>query len=969
MNKFSSLIKKHAAALLKVTLCAIAIIDIALPAIATPQLWQWQDRSALLPTQDGWSTSHISYAKNAWLISNGRGGLYRFDGATLSDLSSTAKARGIYNITNIFSDGSSWLITAQSPTSDQPSVWITDGASWIDVSASFSYANGGIDAVGYQGTWYVRTYQKSGNPGVPNTWKLYRYQAGADTKPVAMELPANYVAQTSGCATDLAGSQICNGWNGLQRIDGAWYLFGGRNQSRGTDGRTLQEARAQVWRLEGTTWKEISTPNVKFISNTWSNGTDALVATTDITSSPFNTDRFWVFTGAEFREVSQEAYAVGFLSKDAREMHASWNGRAWVILAGKTIARFDGRTMEAQTPTRDLFYDQASNNGGLTVFIGAESRSDLMVPTAPMRFKLVTMTEDLNQEPPRVNRTGSEIVSKILGPALTTTSNPADFRVGNGKTFSFRAQSSSDDLERIDIYANGGRVRSCFDSDCLYAQTYWTNGADTRRVELYARAINSRGYATESAHVTLIVDIRSNASASIESIPVTNAPQPIPERLAWRMETDSMITHATWMTPDTTILDTKTVTWSAAGRAANGLSSIEIWVNGSPRERCSFDGRVTDTRSCSVTFDPKLIPGGSEVFVNAKVIDSRGAIVWTTSNTLTRPRTQVSSTPSTPAPSAPVNGPVFYAKAELSPVVATVARGEKVTYKVRAMDNTKGLSRIEITVNGTVARACAPSGSVSEVTCEHIVDTSSFTPGTSVLILAKAINATGQERVADGKSILIRDGATSNASQEAPNVSGTLSTWSWTNPTQETITDTETLGYTVGAWSASGIESMELIANGRTRSRCDFDGATAKGTKECTMTLRTQDFSDGETVVFNARITAVDGAISWTDVRTVRIRRTWNSTLGAASYVQVSHDRPNGYVYNDQVTLRVRGWSQDGVQNMQLYVNGFKVLDCPSDTCVYTTPLFTNPTLEYQARMTDRLGRVSWSGVYGLHIK
>jgi hypothetical protein len=58
-----------------------------------------------------------------------------------------------------------------------------------------------------------------------------------------------------------------------------------------------------------------------------------------------------------------------------------------------------------------------------------------------------------------------------------------------------------------------------------------------------------------------------------------------------------------------------------------------------------------------------------------------------------------------------------------------------------------------------------------------------------------------------------------------------------------------------------------------------------------------------------------------------------------------------------------------GLDHIDLFVNGSKVFSCPTNTCKWTTPVYTKPTLEYQVRMVDQGGQDAWSGLYGLRQK
>lgn len=973
IKRFAS---KH---LFHLVLGALSLAAITIPAMATPELWNWTDKTALLPVRDGVALNLVSERAGSWLVSDSRR-LYRFDGETVKDLTRDLRNKGLLGVSNIFSDDRQWLVTYQPLDQVQPLVWLTDGDTWIEANGRFPYAQGGLDAVGRDGVWYVRAYTKP-QAGHPATWTLYRWY-GAQTQAEQINLPlGNLSPLASGCVNDGGGSTLCTGVNTPIHVNGQWYFLGGTSQLKGTGNTLLQTPSTHLWNLSGNAWKEMAIPSVKFVSGVWQSEDSVLIATSDVVSNPFSTDRLWVFDGNTMREVSDQALGAGLLSMDAREIKASWNGRAWVILAGKNLVRFDGRTMTRQTPTRDLFANLASDNAGMSVFVGAASLPELGVASSPLTARLAVMEEDLTQaaqtNAPSVTNVATTVVSKVFGPRVQVTSNPGDARIGNGKTFSFDAQATDpSEIDHIDIYVNGGRVKTCFDVRCTYSQVYWTQGALTRRVQLFARAVNRRNFANDSETVSLTVDANSLATASAANPPPTAvvSSDVVPASLPWTMDLGTGIAWATWIDPNQTVLKDQPVRFNVAARASKGLNRIEVWVNGSAKDTCVFDNLVTDIRMCRLTLVATDLPNGANVFVNARVLDSRSLETWTSGTTFRRERPSVTSASAGSTggvtvidASANVTGPVFTASAVLEPAVASVLRGDKVTYKVKAQNNTVGLHSIEVLANGVVKRTCSFGAVVSAVPCDLSIDTGNYQAGTTITFLARAIDNRGQEIWANAKSVLVRVSDQGADSNEAPAKAGNgLSVWSWMTPAQDVIAVNETATYTVGAWSPNGLKSIEMIADGIVRKTCTFG---AKGSKECSYTVTTNDFSDEHMVVMNARVTDAAGVVSWSDVRMITLKRSWNALTNPASYAQVSSNRAQGYVKNDQISFTMRGWSARGLDHIDLFVNGSKVFSCPADRCTWTTPVYDKPTLEYQVRMVDQGGQDAWSGLYGLRQK
>lgn len=957
-----------------VLLATLAMAVITIPAIATPNLWNWSDKSALLPVREGVSTNLVSERAGTWLVSDSRR-LYRFDGERVTDLTADLRGKGLSGVSNIFSDGSQWMIVNHPLDSEQPSVWLTNGEAWIEANGRFPYAQGGLDAVGKNGTWYVRAYTKPQN-GQSARWTLYRWYAGANNEAQEVQIPLGILSPlAAGCVKTFSDTVQCTGVNTPIHVKGKWYFIGGTSQIKNSGDTMQQTASTRLWQIDGNAWREMPIPAIKFVSGVWQSEDQTLIATSDVTSNPFAADRFWVFDGQTMREVSNQALGAGLLSIDAREIKASWNGRAWVIVAGKNLVRFDGRTMTRETPSRDIFLNLASNNSGVTLFVGAASTPETAVASSPLMAKLVLLEEDFGQTPnapTAVTNVGTEVISTLFGPNVTVTSNPGDARIGDGKVFGFTAQSNAADLDHIDIYVNGARIKTCYDASCNYTQTYWALGNQTRRVQFVARAVNQENVAKETTPIFLTVDSNSSATADTSIMPTTSvvSEPAIPASLSWTTDLGTGIAWATWLTPNETTIKTQPVSFQVTARATQGLNRIEIWVNGSIKETCTSDGKVTEARPCRFTLNPSALPNGADVFVNARIIDSRNLESWTTGKNFRRERPAVSTATVPPVNNgvtAVAPGNIFTASATLEPAATTILRGDRLTYRVTAQSNNPGLQRIEVFANGSVKRACSFGAAVSPVSCDLIIDTTNYQPGANINLSAHAIDSNGQETWANAKSVLVRSTEQGPNSSEAPAKTGnSLSLWSWMSPAQDVIAMNETATYTIGAWSPSGIKTIEMIADGVVRKTCSFG---TKGAKECAYTVTTNDFSDEHAVVMNARVTDMDGIISWSDIRAVTVKRGWNPLSNPPSYAQVTSNRSGGYVANDQISFTVRGWSPRNLDHIDLFVNGKKAFTCPGDRCTWTTPVYNQATLEYQVRMVDQVGQEAWSGLYGLRRK
>ncbi|GEM_PF-2068102 len=974
-------------------LAAAVLLAAALPAIATSDTWNWEDRSGVLPLRDGVTLSIVSERQNSWLLSD-NSHVYQFDGTHLQDLTRNAREHGLLGISGAFSDDRTWLVYHRPLDRREPLVWFTDGQTWIDGNGKFSGGEGGLDAVGRDGVWYVRTYTQA-TRNTPSSWTLYRLN-GLNAPATRLDPPTGLSALRAGCFQDVDGSTLCNGVSTPLFVHDATYLVGGTSQAQGPSGVVTQTARAGIWVWREGMWTPMSMPAAHFVSAVWPGGNDmALIATSEARTNPFAADHLWVFNGTDLRDVSDLALSQGLLSVDAREIHAAWNGRAWVLLLGKKLVRFDGTRMTDEGTTRDVFSTLAGNNDGLVVLGGAVSDPTHAFATEPLTAKLVTLEEDLStpvSAPATVTPVASELISKLFGPRVSVTNDPTSARIANGRVFTFTATAEdASGVQRMDIYAHGARIKSCFDRACSYTQTYWTNGVPQRSMEFFARALNGKGYVNESEHTTLVIDTALNRSnepppvVSSEWLSPTpaavKAPAPsttAPSNLIWTSDRGSGITLASWMDPDErTLKSGGLITYGVTARAPQiGLSRMEVWVNGQIKMICSFPG-VKDAQSCRFGLSADAYPADTDVFVNARLQNARGQEAWSTGVLLHRERANVAAsnapTPAAPSnvpaptPAAPPTGPLFSSSATLEPSVATLVRGATLTFKSSSLNNTHGIDRVEIYVNGSMERACTYGAAMSAVPCEAAVDTARYQPGTTITFMARAIETQGKDVWSNAKSVLVLATAPAPTSNEAPATNGTgLSIWSWMAPTVSQISVDETTTYTVGAWASSGVRSIEMIADGIVRRTCSFGGA--KGSKECTYTISTQDFSDGHTVSVNARVTDGNGNVTWADARTVTTKRSWTPLNDPIAYTQLTATPSDGYHAGDRIRLQARGWSPRQVERLDIFVNGVQVASCPTDTCSWTSQPFDRPFIEYQARVTDRLQQETWTALSGLSL-
>jgi hypothetical protein len=83
--------------------------------------------------------------------------------------------------------------------------------------------------------------------------------------------------------------------------------------------------------------------------------------------------------------------------------------------------------------------------------------------------------------------------------------------------------------------------------------------------------------------------------------------------------------------------------------------------------------------------------------------------------------------------------------------------------------------------------------------------------------------------------------------------------------------------------------------------------------------------------------------------------------------VTVSATKNDSYASGDTLAFTMSGWSPNGVDRLELYLNGSRVSTCPSDICRFTSAPLTTDHVEYQARLVDVQGKETWTEVKGLN--
>ena len=941
----------------------------ASPLFANPSGWAWNDISGILPYRDGTSIQLLAANGGSWLVSDVNH-LYRVNGNTVSDLTGAAQNKGLNTISTLSSDNQNWFVGGNSVSAPTVRAYITDGNTWNDVSNVFSQARAGFNAVGYQGTWYGTTYSAP-TKYEPARWTMFNFNPTTlekNTLPIISGL--NNMAP--GCITEITGVRVCQGDTKIVRAGGNWYVIGGNAEVVNDQGKPTQFAKGNIWQLNGTNVSLMNgLPAFRFVSGIWQGNNQVLIATSDVVSNQFNADHYWVFDGTSLRDVSDEALKVGLLSNDAREVRAAHAGETWMITLGKHLIKFDGENMTDQGQTRDYFNVLSSNGQGVYVVGGAVSTPDQSFASQPLTAKLVQVREDATAP----IAPGTSILSRLRGPSITVTAIPRDNVVGNGKAYTFRVNASdASGIDHTDIIVNGAVLKTCQSTVCEYTQTYYTNGQPTRSIELMGGATNKVGYRNTSKITTLTIDNNSTAGVNNDQLGSKDAlgqTITVPNNRAWTYDTNSGINWMVWRQPEQSLLkNNDQTTLVFAAQNTKGLGRINVMVNGQTARSCDFTAQ-TDIRICTVTLNGADYPAAAEIFANAQIYNAQNQetqSVWTEAIRVQRaPDANTVVTPGQAARIAVNQSPIFTTAITTDTTGSSVNRGSTFTIKSINQKTRYGLMTIEIFQNDKVIHTCSVGAALSPIACDVKIDTTTMPAGTTVSYVARAMDTNYNVMWSNTRAITIRD--VTKQPQPVNQANSPISVWNWMAPEVSELTNDHTT-YSVGAWSANGIERIEMLVDGQVRRTCSFGVTT--GNRECSLVLSTDDYAHQHSISVNARIIDGKGNQAWSDVRSILMKRFWVNNDGAVyipAYTTIATDDATGYTPGERITFKAKGWSPNNIDRTQIYLNGVMVANCPGAVCDYTSSPITTDQIEYQARSIDLLGQSTWTGAIGMNKK
>ncbi|MBI4138708.1 Ig-like domain-containing protein [Candidatus Uhrbacteria bacterium] len=692
-----------------VALSAISglLLGFAPATAATP--YQWTDISGQVQYRNNRPVWAMAYASGYWYFTDGQdlwngGQVYRTDGASTSNITLDVRNAGMTRVDDIVTDGQSVLFLQNvMPRNNQFELVKYQYGSFTNLTVplrtALSNDEGLVSVVGRNGEWLVTTSKA----------RVLKW-SGTNATPSQISLPQKFQDALN---TIRAQSRFPYCMNSIESnwcpfsivpVSGNAWLFT-TGQSGYHNG--LSWIPSVVYRYSGSSFTDISNEVRNLIGETYtplvqSNGNDAIFFENGIAGGQ---SKAAIVSGSTVRAIANShcAQVDGYGCWEILQYKGFWTGSEWVMVANSKQAFTWSENGGAWNlgKTQDYFVTGVSNGNGTILLGGAISDgAHPYGPSSPLTAKLVKLTSGYSA--PTVTNvsygSGGGVYTSTYGPRLTTQGSPSNFSVSNGGTFTYRATATDPNgIDRVDLYVNGAKIKTCYAEMCEFQSAYYTNGASSRNVSFSARATDRYGYTTNAATETLYV---SGTSLYTPPSYIPTPPLPVVTPVSAANIPPAVWT---WTIPGYITTLSYTSQYHVGAWDNDGISSIEIWVNGTNRRTCNLYGTKGNVE-CALDLSPSDYPSGSLLTLAARAVDSNGTVSWSdTRNLVVNPGYGITT-------SSPGNLPGW--------VTVTSNRdngfsyGQTITFTADASDQ-NGIERIELLVNGVRQKTCVRASSCS----------------------------------------------------------------------------------------------------------------------------------------------------------------------------------------------------------------------------------------------------------------
>lgn len=672
---FTHLIKKP----VLLVSCALAAVFVVFPhtASAATGPWQWVDSSAKLSTRRDRPVWAIARGENYWYLTDGKdlyagGHVWRTEGSIMTDVTTEVRAAGVHRVDDMVSDGRTVLFLNNVMAANASIELVAHREVFTNQTQTLRHAlmpNEGIASVsGKDGTflfvttsgrlleWTADSDIVNRLPDAPGTAPYHMVYTNVLRYSVRKTSPRDSTFQ-------LAAVPLARGWLVVVHEPSA-----------------AQRELIKVFRYENSSYEDItplfSTQGLTRVSALASNGKTAFMAASDRTTGRVN--RVYTYDGVDLFDITATTKLPPFDWTKALVTH---NGRSWMLVSGKDLMRFDGKTFESLGKTRDYFVTLAGDSHGTVLLGGAVSKpGQHNGPTQPLTAKLVKVTEPVSSQ---IASTPTQTQQSIL-PSDGTKKNssmssfwtwvePNTTTVLRDQTIIYRVGAwNQQGIKSIEIFINGSVALICqFGSGALGNQAC-------------AVDISGKDY---SPYTEVVVNAKI--------IDVNDAVVWTPTRtVSVMLNTSEDVVTWTWLEPNVATLNwTDAAVVKAQARARDGLNRIEFYVNGSMRQMCDF-ARAYGLRDCELRLSGIDYAPGTALQIATKAVGQDGVTALSHTRILeVRDNTKDAG----PRPTTLTIG--------ISPNKNLLHDDESVVYMAQAQD-ADGLDRIEIFVDGALAHVC-----------------------------------------------------------------------------------------------------------------------------------------------------------------------------------------------------------------------------------------------------------------------
>jgi len=879
--------------------------------------WQWNDISDKLSIRENRPVWASAYAHPYWYLTDGQelytgGHVWKTDGSIMTDITTEVRNAGLNRVDDIVSDGQTimFLKNVVSNTNNYEVLTYKDGT-WGYPAGTWRNNMNSNEAIasinGKDGVWMIVTSQA----------RVFKWSVGTNSlTQVTLPSYSGYGHNQPYSVRHVSPADKQSVFTAPQVVptSGGWIFA-----------LPQTNATVNVYFYQNGYFNPLSTSlsNIQFIA---SNGSQVLIKGEQTVNSYYGDytykQGFVTINGNSVNNFGHDYKVPGM---DWSKTIAAYNSKSWIILSEKYLYKFTDSGFVGYHNTNDYFVTVSSNGNGAFLLGGAVSYDGLNSPSSPLTAKLVRVDEGTTSYTPS-NIDQSETIDTIK----SSTNNinywawfePNFVNHGNieDPKYSVGAQ-SADGIEKIELYINGIRQRVCDGNGskgnvgCVMfiestAYTYGTN------VDVNATITSSKG----KVSTVPVRSIRFYQGNSVNDSDDVTANMTVSHNEHNLYHGQSSVVHVN-------------------ASASNGLSKIEYFLNGNIVHTCTVEMTYG---SCDYTIYGSNYTKGSEISFNARVTSASGKQAWTWLGQYYIPLDDIYNNN---------NG------ISMSQYVNYENNSSNQTYNIDVKAN-NGLQKIEVYVNNNLVRTCNYNRSYSTESCDLLTPWNNIsTSNNTISVYSKAYDYNGNQKQTDPLTLYRNNN----------NTSGTLNVWFDANVSSQDLPRDQSRVIKFYGTAENGMQRLELYDNNTLIDYCSYNNAY--GQQSCEKTIYANNYDSGHRLNLKAKIIDRNGNTAYTSTVSVNITGTTTNTPNMDTWFYMS---PSELTINanESRTIQARAYAIEGLQKIDIYLNGNIVKTCSynnvlgtqiCDHVIYANSYNAGSELFINVRSTDLYGRTDWS--------